>query len=349
MELLPRLSATTISAQPPHYGLRRPRPTLLDAHHAYLRERVTTYPDLSARRLLRELRGFGYAGGYSQLTEFLRDIRPAASAGFERRFETPQGQQAQVDFAQFRTEFTDEPGAIRIVWLFSMVLGHSRMIWATFVMHQDLQAVLRCHVAAFEALGGVPAEILYDRMRTAVTGEGEEGIVYNATLQQRHTPGGPAHATAVRRRGRTTAARDLCRRGATSGRGSTDMSETPIAAAPATLDRVRHSLVGLKMPRALEALDHVVRQIERGETSALEAIDTLLAEELTLREGSRIKAALRMARLTTVKTLQSYDFSFQPSLDRNRILALAQLDFISRHEVLHLLGPPGTGKSSRVT
>lgn len=123
------------------------------------------------------------------------------------------------------------------------------------------------------------------------------------------------------------------------------MSETPIAAAPATLDRVRRSLVGLKMPRALEALDHVVRQIERGETSALEAIDTLLAEELTLREGSRIKAALRMARLTTVKTLQSYDFSFQPSLDRNRILALAQLDFIGRHEVLHLLGPPGTGKS----
>jgi DNA replication protein DnaC len=123
------------------------------------------------------------------------------------------------------------------------------------------------------------------------------------------------------------------------------MREQEIAAAPATLDRVRHSLVGLKMSRALEALDHVVRQIERGETSALEAIDTLLAEELTLREGRRIKAALRMARLATVKTLQSYDFSFQPSLDRNRILALAQLDFVDRHEVLHLLGPPGTGKS----
>ena len=80
------------------------------------------------------------------------------------------------------------------------------------------------------------------------------------------------------------------------------MSDIPIAAAPATLDRVRHSLVGLKMPRALEALDHNVRQIERCENSTLEAIDTLLAEELTLREGSRIKAALRMARLTTVKT-----------------------------------------------
>ena len=168
--------------EPPHYGPRRPRPTLLDAHHAYLRERVAAYPDLSARRLLRELRGFGHAGGYSQLTEFLRAVRPAASVGFERRFETPPGQQAQVDFAQFRTEFTDEPGAVRIIWLFSMVLGHSRLIWATFVMHQDLQAVLRCHVAAFEAIGGVPVEVLYDRMRTAVTGEGDDGIVYNATL-----------------------------------------------------------------------------------------------------------------------------------------------------------------------
>ena len=115
---------------------------------------------------------------------------------------------------------------------------------------------------------------------------------------------------------------------------------TGTGATPATLDRVRRHLVGLKMPRALEVLDHIVRQLERGELSALDAIDALLAEELTIREGRRIKAALQMARLTSIKTLDSFDFSFQPSLDRNRILALAQLDFINRHEVLHLLGPP---------
>jgi transposase len=166
----------------PSYGPRQVRPTLLDAYHGYLRERVAAYPELSGSRLLRELRGLGYAGGYTQLTDFLRDVRPVRPSGFERRFETAAGQQAQVDFAQFRTEFADEPGVVRIVWLFSMVLGHSRLIWATFVMHQDLQAVLRCHAAAFEALGGVPAEILYDRMRTAVTGEDDEGILYNATL-----------------------------------------------------------------------------------------------------------------------------------------------------------------------
>ena len=115
--------------------------------------------------------------------------------------------------------------------------------------------------------------------------------------------------------------------------------------APATLDRVRRHLVGLRMPRALEVLDHLVRQVERGEVGTLEAIDALLAEEFTLRESRRVKAALRMARLGVVKTLSSFDFSFQPSLDRNRILALAQLEFIARHEVVHLLGPPGTGKS----
>src|SRR5215468_11928092 len=119
---------------------------------------------------------------------------------------------------------------------------------------------------------------------------------------------------------------------------------------PSVLDRIRKTLVGLKMPRALEVLDQTVRQLERGEASALEVIDTLFAEEMTLRENRRrVKMALRMAKLSTIKTLAGFDFSFQPSLDRNRILALAQLDFIERNEVIHFLGPPGTGKSHLAT
>ncbi len=99
------------------------------------------------------------------------------------RFETPAGEQAQVDFARFEVEFVDEPGVKRIVWLFSMVLGYSPLIWARFVVHQDLQTVLRCHTAALEAIGGVPREILYDRMKTAVVGEDAEGlVVYNRAL-----------------------------------------------------------------------------------------------------------------------------------------------------------------------
>ena len=114
---------------------------------------------------------------------------------------------------------------------------------------------------------------------------------------------------------------------------------------PTTLEQIRRRLVGLKMPRALEILDSLMRRLEQGQLSALEAIDELLAEAFTTRESRRIKMALMTARLTRIKTLESFDFAFQPSLDRNRILALAQLDFIARGEVVHLLGPPGTGKS----
>ena len=126
------------------------------------------------------------------------------------------------------------------------------------------------------------------------------------------------------------------------------MNASPMALKPAgaaVIDRVKRNLVGLKMPRALEVLDVALRGIERGETTALEAIDILLAEEVTLRENRRVKMALQMARLSAVKTLAGFDFSFQPSLDRNRIMALAGLQFVDRAEAVHLIGPPGTGKT----
>lgn len=117
------------------------------------------------------------------------------------------------------------------------------------------------------------------------------------------------------------------------------------ALAQSSADRIRKHLIGLKMPRALETLQTTLAQIEQGEVSALEAIEALLGEELTTRESRRIKMALMTARLSTIKTIAGYDFSFQPTLDRNRILALAQLEFIDRRQCVHLLGPPGTGKS----
>jgi DNA replication protein DnaC len=116
-------------------------------------------------------------------------------------------------------------------------------------------------------------------------------------------------------------------------------------ATPTTLDSIKKSLVALRMPRALEMLDTTFRKIEQGEIDAIEALDHLLVEEVTIRENRRVKTALLLARLTTIKTLAGFDFTFQPSLDRNRILALAELKFIDRAEVVHLLGPPGTGKS----
>jgi transposase len=148
----------------PKYAPRLPRPTLLDPYRVYLHERVAAWPELSGARLLREARERGYAGGITQLNDFLRSVRPAPEAPFEVRFETAAGRQAQVDFAHFAVEFDDEPGVAHRVWLFAMVLGHSRYLWAQYVMRQDLGTVLRCHMQAFEHFGGAPREILYDRM-----------------------------------------------------------------------------------------------------------------------------------------------------------------------------------------
>jgi transposase len=168
--------------EPPTYGPRASKPGLLTPFEAYLRERLAAWPELTGQRLLREIREQGYQGGYSTVKNFLRPLRPARNEGFEVRFETPPGRQAQVDFAHFRLRFSDMPEVERVVWLFSLVLGHSRFLWGRFVSHQDLQTVLRCHGEAFAALGGVPAEILYDRMKTVVNGEAEEGIANNKTL-----------------------------------------------------------------------------------------------------------------------------------------------------------------------
>ena len=51
------------------------------------------------------------------------------------------------------------------------------------------------------------------------------------------------------------------------------------------VDNIRASLLGLKMPRALEMLDHTIQRLEKGELGAIEAIDGLLSEEFNCREG----------------------------------------------------------------
>jgi transposase len=172
-----------LGLEPPSYGPRTPRPKCTDNFLAYLRERLDAYPGLTAVRLWRELGERGFTGGYTTVKRAVQELRPDQVQSFEVRFETPPGLQAQVDLARFEVSFTDQPGSRSIVWLFSLVLGYSRLIWARYVVHQDLGSVLRCHVAAFEALGGAPREILYDRMKTAVIGENADGLViYNRGL-----------------------------------------------------------------------------------------------------------------------------------------------------------------------
>lgn len=169
--------------EPPVYGPRAPRPTKVEPYIPFLADRIRAFPGLSGTRLWREVRDLGYAGGYTAVKDALRELRPPRRTHFEHRFETGPGDQAQVDFAQFKTAFASDPDHIVTLWLFTMVLGHSRYLWGRFFWHQDLLTVLRAHVLAFTAFGGVPGELLYDRMKTAVLNEVSDGIIYNARLQ----------------------------------------------------------------------------------------------------------------------------------------------------------------------
>jgi transposase len=89
---------------------------------------MSTFPGLTDSCLFREFRERGFGGGYTAVTNLLREIRPAMPSSSEVRFDTAPNAQAQIDCAQFQVFFTDEPSAPRVVGLFSLALGYSRSL-----------------------------------------------------------------------------------------------------------------------------------------------------------------------------------------------------------------------------
>ena len=109
-------------------------------------------------------------------------------------------------------------------------------------------------------------------------------------------------------------------------------------------DRIAAQLADLKMPGALEALADVLARVDGGAATAAEAIEELLAAQIALRNSRRLATAMRSSRLPSVKTLEEYDFAFQPSVKRKQIALLHELGFVARKENVLFLGPPGVGK-----
>lgn len=144
------------------YKSRPPVPTKLDPYKPLINERLAEFPDLTAVRLLAEIRAAGYEGGYTQLKMYVRQVRPRPFTEPVVRFETAPGQQAQVDFARFRF-----PWGRRSALL--VVLGYSRLLWLHFYPREDMRTLMRGLEAAFSYFGGVPRELLFDQMRSVIT------------------------------------------------------------------------------------------------------------------------------------------------------------------------------------
>lgn len=117
------------------------------------------------------------------------------------------------------------------------------------------------------------------------------------------------------------------------------------AAPTSRREQIRWMLADLKMPGALEAVDGILSKADSGSITAAEAIQELLGAQISLRNNRRLVAAMRSSRLPAVKTLEEFDFSFQPSIKREQIESLAELSFLERKENVVLLGPPGVGKT----
>jgi len=152
----------------PEVPRAKPRParaSKLDPYKPYIRQRLAEGVD-NGEVLLREIRAQGYRGGHSILREFLQPLRQPRQPKATVRFETEPGEQAQVDFG--RVIYTGVDGKVHHRWAFVMVLSWSRAIYVEFIPHANAENFLRCHVHAFEALGGIPERCLYDNAKVVV-------------------------------------------------------------------------------------------------------------------------------------------------------------------------------------
>jgi len=112
-----------------------------------------------------------------------------------------------------------------------------------------------------------------------------------------------------------------------------------------TCERLQDNLKRLKLVRAAEVLETVAGRAGESQASYLSFLDHLLEEEVAAREKRRIQTALKIAGLPFAKTIEEYDFSFHPQLDRKAVMEVFDLTFLARHENVVFLGPPGVGKT----
>lgn len=151
--------------EPVRYKARPPVPKKLDPYREIIRARLDAYPMLSAVRLLEEIRAAGYEGGYTQLKEFVREVRPRPPEEPLIRFETAPARQAQIDFADFKFGWGKR-------YALMVVLGYSRLLWVRFFTRKDMRALLGGLEEAFGFFGGVPQELLFDQMKSVITRDG---------------------------------------------------------------------------------------------------------------------------------------------------------------------------------
>lgn len=147
----------------------------LDPYVSYLEQRIAEGV-LNARKLYGELVAQGYPGKESKVREFVQQRRPAKTPTASVRFETPPGEQGQVDWGYFG--FISHHGQLCRLYAFVMTLGWSRASYVRFTVSADTTWFIRCHLHAFRYLGGVPRRLLYDNLKSVVERRDGHGTIH---------------------------------------------------------------------------------------------------------------------------------------------------------------------------
>lgn len=174
--LNPKTVDKAISEDKPPQHNRQSRESILDPHKDYIKQRLDRY-DLTATRILREIEERGYPGSYTILRSFVKQVKGEKPKPAFVRFETPPGEQAQVDWADFG--YMELDGKKTKLWCFSMALGYSRALYIRFFPFQNLISLCQGHIEAFRYFGGVTDTILYDNMKTIVISREGDNIQWN--------------------------------------------------------------------------------------------------------------------------------------------------------------------------
>jgi transposase len=168
-----------------------PRPGKLEPFKDYIRQRMQE-GCLNANVIFDEIRAKGYTGRKTILPSFMQPLRPTVIQKATVRFETPPGYQAQVDWGRSQVDWN---GNRKRLYAFVMVLGYSRMMYVEFTEDEKLETLIGCHLRAFEYFGGRPEVLLYDNMKTIVTGFDERG---NAVWNERFSRFAAHHGFVLR-------------------------------------------------------------------------------------------------------------------------------------------------------
>lgn len=144
----------------------QPRKNKLDPYRQQIEQLLEAEPAYTATVIHNKIKKAGFNGGYEIVKRAVRPLKQKMQRKAYVRYETEPAAQAQMDFGEFQVNQPD--GTCKTYYLFSIILGYSRAIYAELLEKCDLPAFLEAHQRAFAALGGVPLEILYDRMKNVL-------------------------------------------------------------------------------------------------------------------------------------------------------------------------------------